>query len=162
MRTLRERSCWTAALTLGAGLVVGVLPASADTTDNDGINLGNDNNTSVAPVQLCGNNVGVLGAVAPIGSGQDVECTNAPVVDHPEAAEVPEPPAEQPPAEQPPAEQPPAEQPPAEQPPADSGTEVLPEQETPADSSTQVQDTSESLPEAPSPEAAEGHVAVTG
>ncbi|WP_343231344.1 hypothetical protein [Saccharopolyspora ipomoeae] len=136
-------------------MVIGVMPASADTTDNDGINIGNDNNVSVAPVQLCGNNVGVLGLVAPIGSGQDVECTNAPIVDHPEAAE-------EPPAEDPPAEEPPAEQPPAEEPPADSGTEVLPEAEPPADASTEVQDASESLPEAPAPEATEGHVAVTG
>lgn len=54
----------------------------ADSYDNDGINLLNDNNVSVLPVQLCNNNVAVLGLVAPIGSPQNAKCVNAPIVDH--------------------------------------------------------------------------------
>lgn len=58
--------------------------AFADSTENDGINLLNDNNISTAPVQLCGNNVGAaVGVVIPVLSPQDSECVNAPVVDHP-------------------------------------------------------------------------------
>ncbi|TDD49281.1 hypothetical protein E1288_20425 [Saccharopolyspora elongata] len=57
-------------------------PAFADSYDNDGINLLNDNNVSVLPIQLCGNNVGVLAIVAPIGSPQINKCVNAPILDH--------------------------------------------------------------------------------
>ncbi|MEV0704491.1 hypothetical protein AB0I53_42150 [Saccharopolyspora sp. NPDC050389] len=57
-------------------------PAFADSYGNDGINLLNDNNVSVLPVQLCGNNVGVLALVAPIGSPQINNCVNAPIFDH--------------------------------------------------------------------------------
>ncbi|NHD17149.1 MULTISPECIES: hypothetical protein [Actinopolyspora] len=57
-------------------------PAMADSHDNDGINLLNDNNVSVLPVQLCNNNAAVLGLVAPIGSPQNAKCVNAPIVDH--------------------------------------------------------------------------------
>ncbi|MDR7300618.1 hypothetical protein [Haloactinomyces albus] len=48
---------------------------------NDGINILNDNNVSVAPIQACGNNVAVLGIAAPIASPQYTQCVNAPVVD---------------------------------------------------------------------------------
>lgn len=66
-------------LTLGSA-------AFADSADNDGVNLANDNNISVAPVQLCGNDVGaVIGVVVPIMSPQTNQCVNAPVVDHPKA-----------------------------------------------------------------------------
>ncbi len=66
-----------------AGMLALAPVASADTQDNDGVNVLNDNNISVLPVQACGNNVAVLGAVVPIGSPQASECVNAPVVDHP-------------------------------------------------------------------------------
>ncbi|MEB3368339.1 hypothetical protein [Saccharopolyspora mangrovi] len=59
--------------------------AFADTADNDGVNLLDDNNISAVPVQACGNNVGAaIGVVVPILSPQSSECVNAPVVDHPE------------------------------------------------------------------------------
>ncbi|MGP4019680.1 hypothetical protein [Saccharopolyspora sp. 5N708] len=57
--------------------------ANADSADNDGINVLNDNNLSVLPIQACGNNVAVLGAVVPILSPQLNKCVNAPIVDHP-------------------------------------------------------------------------------
>ncbi|MEG9516299.1 hypothetical protein LZ318_21730 [Saccharopolyspora indica] len=70
-----------------AGAAAGVLAlapvANADSADNDGINILNDNNASVLPIQLCGNNVSVIGAVVPILSPQINHCVNAPVVDHP-------------------------------------------------------------------------------
>ncbi len=66
-----------------AGLMVLAPVANADSQDNDGVNVLNDNNASVLPVQACGNNVAVLGAVVPILSPQSAECVNAPVVDHP-------------------------------------------------------------------------------
>ncbi|WP_235883902.1 hypothetical protein [Saccharopolyspora elongata] len=58
-------------------------PAFADSANNNGINLLDDNNVSAIPVQLCGNNVAVLGAVVPIVSPQINHCVNAPIVDHP-------------------------------------------------------------------------------
>lgn len=57
-------------------------PAFADSADNDGVNLLNDNNASVLPVQLCGNDVAVLGAVADVASPENTECVNAPIGDH--------------------------------------------------------------------------------
>ncbi|WP_258343190.1 hypothetical protein [Saccharopolyspora gregorii] len=66
-----------------AGLMALAPIANADSADNDGVNLLNDNNLSVLPVQACGNNVAVLGAVVPILSPQTSDCVNAPVVDHP-------------------------------------------------------------------------------
>ncbi len=68
-----------------AGLLVAGSPAFADSSDNDGINIGNDNNISVLPIQACGNNVAVLGVVAPILSPQKAQCVNAPIIDHPSA-----------------------------------------------------------------------------
>lgn len=56
-------------------------PAFADSADNDGVNLLNDNNASVLPVQACGNNVAVLGLTAPIASPQSSSCVNAPVTE---------------------------------------------------------------------------------
>jgi hypothetical protein len=59
--------------------------AFADTADNDGVNLLDDNNISAVPVQACGNNVGALvGIVVSVLSPQSSECVNAPVVDHPQ------------------------------------------------------------------------------
>ena len=66
-----------------AGLMALAPIANADSADNDGVNLLNDNNLSVLPIQACGNNVAVLGAVVPVLSPQTSECVNAPVVDHP-------------------------------------------------------------------------------
>ncbi|MFR9729974.1 hypothetical protein ACL03H_12150 [Saccharopolyspora sp. MS10] len=66
-----------------AGLMALAPIANADSADNDGVNVLNDNNISAVPVQLCGNNVAVLGAVVPILSPQTSQCVNAPVVDHP-------------------------------------------------------------------------------
>nr|WP_228046949.1 hypothetical protein [Saccharopolyspora sp. HNM0983] len=57
--------------------------ANADSADNDGVNVLNDNNLSVLPVQACNNDIAVLGAVVPVLSPSEAECTNAPVVDHP-------------------------------------------------------------------------------
>ncbi|SFS38066.1 hypothetical protein [Saccharopolyspora flava] len=59
--------------------------AFADTADNDGVNLLDDNNISAVPVQACGNNVGAaIGVVVPVLSPQSSDCVNAPVVDHPQ------------------------------------------------------------------------------
>ncbi|WP_395475093.1 hypothetical protein [Saccharopolyspora spinosa] len=65
-----------------AGLLALAPVANADSADNDGINIANDNNISVLPVQACGNNVAVVGAVVPIVSPQLNNCVNAPIVDH--------------------------------------------------------------------------------
>ncbi|MFC7342398.1 hypothetical protein [Saccharopolyspora griseoalba] len=143
---MRKTACTLGAFIVGAGVLTGGT-AFADSTDNDGVNIGNDNNASVLPIQLCGNNIAVLGAVVPIASPQNAVCTNAPIVDHPQQPPAEEPPTEEPPTEEPPTEEPPAEEPPAEEPPAE---------EPPTDTSP------EDLPEAPSPVAVEGHHAVTG
>ncbi|GAA0513325.1 hypothetical protein GCM10011581_04000 [Saccharopolyspora subtropica] len=66
-----------------AGLLAVAPAAYADSADNDGINILNDNNISAVPVQLCGNNVAVLGAVVPLLSPQLNDCVNAPIADHP-------------------------------------------------------------------------------
>ncbi|MDI2032858.1 hypothetical protein QFW96_29850 [Saccharopolyspora sp. TS4A08] len=66
-----------------AGLLALAPMANADSSDNDGVNILNDNNVSAVPVQLCGNNVAALGAVVPIASPNSSECVNAPIVDHP-------------------------------------------------------------------------------
>ncbi|SDP19036.1 hypothetical protein SAMN04487905_102326 [Actinopolyspora xinjiangensis] len=68
-----------------AGMMAMAPVASADSKDNDGINLLNDNNISAVPIQACGNNIAVLGVVANILAAQPSQCVNAPVVDHPKA-----------------------------------------------------------------------------
>jgi hypothetical protein len=72
-----------------AGTTTGLLalaPAAyADSTDNDGVNILNDNNISIAPVQLCDTDVVGLGVVVPVLSPQHTQCVNAPLVDHPSA-----------------------------------------------------------------------------
>ncbi|RCW38491.1 hypothetical protein DFQ14_12236 [Halopolyspora algeriensis] len=78
-----KKTYFVGALAATAGLAMAGTPAFADSSDNDGINIGNDNNVSVLPTQLCGNNIAVLGAVLPIGSPQHNKCVNAPIVDHP-------------------------------------------------------------------------------
>ncbi len=70
--------------TVAAGMLAVASPAFADSADNEGVNLGNDNNISAVPVQACSNNVGAaIGAAVPVLSPQTAECVNAPVVDHP-------------------------------------------------------------------------------
>ncbi|WP_295145952.1 MULTISPECIES: hypothetical protein [unclassified Saccharopolyspora] len=59
--------------------------AFADSTGNEGVNLGNGNNVSAAPIQACGTNAAVLGAVVPVLSPQPSHCVNAPLTDHPSA-----------------------------------------------------------------------------
>ncbi|MEV0048963.1 hypothetical protein AB0H34_00510 [Saccharopolyspora shandongensis] len=66
-----------------AGLLALAPVANADSAENDGINVLNDNNVSALPIQACGNNVAVLGAVVPIVSPQINNCVNAPIIDHP-------------------------------------------------------------------------------
>ena len=131
---MRKTAYMAGALAMGtAGMVISGTQAFADSTDNDGINIGNDNNTSVLPIQLCGNNIAILGAVVPVASPQNVVCAaNAPIEEGPS-----EPPAVEKPGEEPP-------------------TEVSPGYEPPAS------DSSGSLPEAPAPVAVQGHHAVTG
>ncbi len=61
-------------------------PAFADSHGNNGINVLDDNDVSVLPIQACNDNVALLGGlIIPIGSPQNAQCTNAPVVDHPVA-----------------------------------------------------------------------------
>ncbi|AOS61653.1 hypothetical protein [Actinoalloteichus hymeniacidonis] len=62
-----------------AGLMMLAPAAFAGSYDNDGINILNDNQLSVLPIQLCGNNVAVLGIIVPIASPQISDCTNAPL-----------------------------------------------------------------------------------
>lgn len=73
------------AAAVAAGLLALGAPAFADMHDNDGVNIGNDNNISLVPIQACGNNVAVLGITAPIASPQNVQCVNAPILDHPKS-----------------------------------------------------------------------------
>ncbi|MBB5154122.1 hypothetical protein [Saccharopolyspora phatthalungensis] len=80
---MRKTACLAGIFAAGAGILAGGAPAFADSADNDGINIGNDNNLSVLPIQLCGNNIAVLGAVVPVLSPQANTCVNAPIVDHP-------------------------------------------------------------------------------
>lgn len=66
------------------GIVSMGATAFADSAENDGINLLNDNNISAVPVQLCGNDIAaVLGFIEPTDSSQTTNCVNAPIVDHP-------------------------------------------------------------------------------
>ncbi|MGI8310126.1 hypothetical protein [Saccharopolyspora hattusasensis] len=69
-----------------AGLLALAPVANADSADSAGINIANDNNVSVLPVQACGNNIAVAGAVVPIASPQLSNCVNAPIVDHPKVS----------------------------------------------------------------------------
>ncbi|GAA2812242.1 hypothetical protein [Saccharopolyspora taberi] len=66
-----------------AGLMALAPMANADSADNDGVNVLNDNNVSAVPIQLCGNDVAVLGIIVELLNFENTECVNAPVVDHP-------------------------------------------------------------------------------
>ena len=58
--------------------------AFADSADNDGVNVLNDNNIRAVPIQACGNDIGaVLGFVIKAASASSTNCVNAPVVEHP-------------------------------------------------------------------------------
>ncbi|MEB3369526.1 hypothetical protein [Saccharopolyspora mangrovi] len=96
---MRKSAYMAGALAVGtASMVLGGSQAFADSTDNDGINIGNDNNASVLPIQLCGNNIAILGAVVPVASPQNVVCSaNAPIQEGP---------GEEPPTDESPAEEP--------------------------------------------------------
>ncbi|GAA2819953.1 hypothetical protein [Saccharopolyspora taberi] len=80
---MRKRTYLFGAVAVASGLLAGGMPAVADSADNDGVNVGNDNNLSVLPIQACGNDIAVLGIVGKLLSSSSTECTNAPVVDHP-------------------------------------------------------------------------------
>ncbi|WP_325049456.1 hypothetical protein [Saccharopolyspora rhizosphaerae] len=130
-------------------MLLGAWPAAADSYDNDGLNIGNDNNTSVLPIQACGNNISVLGLTKT--HGQDSKCVNAPIVDHPHAhtssPEKPKPPAEHP---KPPSHH---HQPPGHhhQPPGHHHQPPSHHHQPPGH-----------IPEAPTPVPTDGHVVVTG
>ncbi|EQD84956.1 hypothetical protein ACFQ0O_02690 [Saccharopolyspora spinosporotrichia] len=66
-----------------AGLLALAPVANADSADNDGVNVLNDNNISALPIQLCGNDIAVVGVIAKVDSTQTTQCVNAPIVDHP-------------------------------------------------------------------------------
>lgn len=149
-----------------AGLIMAGTPAFADSADNDGINIGNGNNASIAPVQLCGNNITIIGAVVSLASPQANECVNAPIVDHPQQPKPEEPktPEEPNEPEEPktPEEPNKPEQPKPESPddrgnPGDSGNSGQP---TWPQRTGELGDTE--LPSAPAPVTVTGHAAVTG
>lgn len=145
---MRKRTYFVGVIAAAAGLIAVANPAIADSADNDGIHIGNGNNVSVAPVQLCGNNVAVVGAVAPVGSPQSNDCVNAPIGDHPSAEQdTPEPQPE--PQPEPGPEPQPEPQPQPNNP--------APEQPGREDSGGGTE-----LPTAPSPVSVSGHHAVTG
>lgn len=88
MRT-SVRLCGTVAVS-AASLALLAAPAFADSAGNNGLNLADDNNVSVLPVQIC--NSGPVNVLAvPVHllsdsnsqSPQNVNCVDAPIVDHP-------------------------------------------------------------------------------
>jgi hypothetical protein len=80
---MHKTPCLAGIFAVSAGLLAGGVPAFADSVDNDGINAGNDNNLSLLPIQLCGNNIAVIGGVVSVLSPQANGCNNAPIIDHP-------------------------------------------------------------------------------
>lgn len=64
-----------------AGVIALGGPAFADSHDNDGINLLNDNNISAVPIQLCNNDVAVIGAIVNLASPDVSQCVNAPITE---------------------------------------------------------------------------------
>lgn len=72
------------AVVASAGLLATGAHAHADGVDNDGVNIGQDNNISLLPVTLCGDDVAVLGVILPIASPESVQCLNAAITDHPQ------------------------------------------------------------------------------
>ncbi|WP_019855960.1 hypothetical protein [Actinopolyspora mortivallis] len=146
-----------------AGLLLAGSPAVADSVDNDGINLGNDNNASLVPVQLCGNDVAVLGAVVPLLSPEASECVNAPVVDHPSTGggeDKPEKPDEPKEPEKPDEPEKPEEPEKPDEPEKPEEPEKPDEPDKPEE--PEQPGGEEDIPVAPTPESPEGHAPVTG
>ncbi|NYH80410.1 outer membrane biosynthesis protein TonB [Actinopolyspora biskrensis] len=146
-----------------AGLLLAGTPSFADSADNDGINVGNGNNASVAPIQLCGNDIAVLGAVASVLSPESAECVNAPVVDHPSTGgDKPDEPKEPEKPDEPdkpdkPDEPEKPDKPDKPEKPGEPDEPKQPEKpQHPGD------EDEEELPSAPTPVSPEGHAAVTG
>ncbi|MER7077612.1 hypothetical protein SAMN02982929_04300 [Saccharopolyspora kobensis] len=150
---MRKTACLAGAFVAGAGLLAGGVPAFADSADNDGINVGNDNNLSVLPVQLCGNNITVIGAVVSILSPQGNQCVNAPIVDHSHGDPTPPVEGAKPPVE---GKTPPMENTP---PPAENTPPPVQAVNPPA---KVVDPVNRDLPTAPAPALVRGHHAVTG
>lgn len=78
---MTSKTYFIGAVVAGAGLLASGVPAMADTGDDDGVNVGNDNNVQLLPVQLC--DVNVVGKLVQQDSPEKVKCGNAPLVDHP-------------------------------------------------------------------------------
>lgn len=80
----------TIAASVAAGLMSVGAPAFADSAGNNGINVLDDDNLSVLPIQVCNSGTTDLLAI-PLhllsdnegNSPHDVDCTNAPILDHP-------------------------------------------------------------------------------
>ncbi|GAA4856832.1 hypothetical protein [Saccharopolyspora cebuensis] len=66
-----------------AGMLALAPMAHADSAGNDGVNILNDLNINAVPINLCGNNVAILGVIVPVASPQTSDCNNSPIVDHP-------------------------------------------------------------------------------
>ncbi|MGI8310896.1 hypothetical protein [Saccharopolyspora hattusasensis] len=71
--------------TAALGMLATGSAAFADSADNDGVNVLNDNNTSISPTQVCGSDVIRTGPALQLLSPQSNKCVNAPLVDHPTA-----------------------------------------------------------------------------
>ncbi|MBK0865494.1 hypothetical protein INP57_01580 [Saccharopolyspora sp. HNM0986] len=161
---MRKNACYFAGVvTATAGLLLTAVPASADGTQNDGVNGGNDDNVNVAPIQLCNSSVAVVGAVAdglsPDGSGCKPEDKPKPEKPKPEKPKPPKP--EKPHAPAPPPVPAPGPAPgpaPAPAPAPEQAPEQAPQQQAPAQEAVSPAE----LPAAPSPVAVAGHAAVTG
>lgn len=78
---MRKSMTYAGILAATAGMLATASPAMAaeqdGSQDNDGINVLDNSNIHLGPLQLCGNNVAVLGAVLPIGSPLSAECQQA-------------------------------------------------------------------------------------
>lgn len=70
------------AIMLAAASMLVMAPAAfADSHDNDGINILNDNNISVLPIQLCGNEIAVIAIPIDLLSPNSSNCVNAPITE---------------------------------------------------------------------------------
>jgi hypothetical protein len=67
----------------GVGLMAMAPVANADSAGNDGVNIANDNNISIAPIQICGTTITAVGPLVEVLSPNRNTCVNAPLVDHP-------------------------------------------------------------------------------
>lgn len=96
---MRKTTGLVGAVAIGSGLMVAGAPAYADSAGDNGINLLNGNNVSVAPTQLCnqgsidvGSGIVHLGSDDSSSSPHGTDCVNAPVIDHPKVTRSQEPP----------------------------------------------------------------------